>query len=258
MKKYQMELTVSSKTMIADDAFLLELTSIEALPSVIPGQFAEFQTTGTDATFLRRPISIHDIDINNNLIKFLIRIVGKGTESLSRLQPDDIVNVILPLGNGFMFDSAQTSRPLLVGGGVGVAPLMLLGRKMRVKGIEPTFLFGGKSQNNLLRIKEFSDIGEVFCTTEDGTYGQTGFVTGHTVLIDRKFDAIYACGPTPMMKAVARLASQNNISCQVSLEHKMACGIGACLCCVEDTKEGNLCVCKDGPVFDINKLLWQI
>lgn len=258
MKKYQMELTVSSKTMIADDAFLLELTSAETLPSVIPGQFAEFQTVGTNATFLRRPISIHDIDRNNNLIKFLIRIVGNGTESLSKLLSDDIVNVILPLGNGFEFDAAHTNHPLLVGGGVGIAPLMLLGREMMANGIGPTFLFGGKSKNNLLRIKEFSEIGEVFCTTEDGTFGQTGFVTGHTVLKDKNFDAIYACGPTPMMKAVARLAIQNNVCCQVSLEHKMACGIGACLCCVENTKEGNLCVCKDGPVFDINRLLWQI
>lgn len=253
-----MELQVSSNTMIADDAFLLELSSPEALPAIIPGQFAEFRTAGPKSTFLRRPISIHDIDRHNNLIKFMIRIVGNGTESLSELRPGDTADVIFPLGNGFTYSTAKPCHPLLIGGGVGVAPLMLLGRAMKEDGIAPTFLFGGRSVNNLLRINDFSEIGEVFCTTEDGTFGEKGFVTDHTMLKDRTFDAIYACGPTPMMKAVARMAHQNSVSCQASLEHKMACGIGACLCCVEETKEGNLCVCKEGPVFDINRLLWQI
>ena len=107
-------------------------------------------------------------------------------------------------------------------------------------------------------MEEFEKVGKVFVTTEDGTEGEKGFVTNHSILDKERFDMISTCGPKPMMMAVARYAKKAGIACEVSLENKMACGVGACLCCVEDTTEGHVCVCKDGPVINIDKLKWQI
>lgn len=256
MKKYQLDLKVISNVPVSDDTFMLDMTGSRPLPDVIPGQFAELLVEGSSSTFLRRPISIHDVDKEENVVRFLIRRAGNGTETLSKIKAGGVVNVILPLGNGFDYGKGLSS-PLLVGGGVGIAPLLLLGKSMRADGIEPTFLFGGRKKDNLLRMPEFEKLGKVFTTTEDGSHGIKGFVTDHSILKDKQFDYIFACGPTPMMKAVARYAASTGTACQVSLEHKMACGIGACLCCVEQTNQGNVCVCKEGPVFTTDKLLWQ-
>ncbi len=143
-----------------------------------------------------------------------------------------------------------------MGGGVGVAPLLWQGCKLKQDGSEPSFLLGARSAKDLLELDLFKKIGNVYVTTEDESEGEKGFVTNHSVLQREKFDAIQTCGPKPMMKAVARYAKANGISCEASLENMMACGLGACLCCVEKTVEGNLRVCQDGPVFNIDKLLW--
>ena len=125
-------------------------------------------------------------------------------------------------------------------------------------GCKPVFLLGARSKNDLLQLDEFARFGEVYTTTEDGSMGEKGYVTMHSILQQTRFDMIYTCGPKPMMMAVAKYAKSKGTNCEVSLENMMACGIGACLCCVENTTEGHLCVCKEGPVFNINKLLWQI
>ena len=129
---------------------------------------------------------------------------------------------------------------------------------MKELGIEPTFLLGARTAKDLLLMEEFRRYGRVFVTTEDGSEGEKGFVTQHSLLQKETFDLIQSCGPTPMMKAVARYACQVDVECEVSLENMMACGLGACLCCVEKTVGGNLCVCKDGPVFNVKRLLWQL
>jgi dihydroorotate dehydrogenase electron transfer subunit len=109
-----------------------------------------------------------------------------------------------------------------------------------------------------LQLDEFVKYGDVYATTEDGSFGEQGFVTQHSVFQQYHFDRICCCGPKPMMVSVAKYAKSHGITCEVSLENKMACGLGACLCCVENTTDGNVCVCKEGPVFNINDLLWQI
>ena len=129
---------------------------------------------------------------------------------------------------------------------------------MRQAGIEPTFLLGARTKEDLLEIDLFKQYGRVLVTTEDGSEGEKGFVTNHSVLQKEHFDRIATCGPKPMMVAVARYAQQADIECEASLENMMACGLGACLCCVEKTIQGNLCVCKEGPVFNVKQLLWQI
>lgn len=136
--------------------------------------------------------------------------------------------------------------------------MLYLGRTLKEQGYEPEFLLGARSASDLLELDLFREYGPVHITTNDGSMGEAGFVTQHSILSQVRYDRIYCCGPKPMMQAVAKYAKENSIDCEVSLENMMACGVGACLCCVENTKEGHVCVCKEGPVFNIEKLLWQI
>lgn len=258
MKKFILDLKVTSNIRLHANYVLLKLTHEDPLPEMLPGQFAEIRVDGSSATFLRRPISINYIDRKNNEVWFLIQLVGEGTRHLALAEQGDVINVVLPLGNCFTVPENSSERLLLVGGGVGTAPMLHMGEQLKMKGFAPVFLLGARSKNDLLQLSEFAKYGDVYTTTEDGSYGEQGYVTQHSILQDLQFDRIYTCGPKPMMMAVAKYAKNNSIECEVSLENMMACGIGACLCCVENTDEGHLCVCKDGPVFNIKKLLWQI
>ena len=259
MKKYILDLTVRTVERISPKHVLIRLTDDKPLPEMLPGQFVEVRVDGSSTTFLRRPISINFVDREQNELWLMVAMVGDGTRRLGELKAGDKLNCVLPLGNGFLFQSDRIAlhKALLVGGGVGVAPLLYLGAQMKKQGMEPTFLLGARTASDLLMLDEFKKYGRVCVTTEDGSEGEKGFVTNHSLLQKEQFDKIATCGPTPMMKAVARYARQANTECEASLENLMACGLGACLCCVEKTTDGNLCVCKDGPVFNIRKLLWQ-
>ena len=258
MKKYLLDLTVKSVERIHERYVLIKLTDDKPLPEMLPGQFVEIRVDGSPTTFLRRPISINFVDHEQNELWLLVAAVGEGTKKLAQLQSGDTLNCLLPLGNGFTMPTSVGEKILLVGGGVGVAPLLYMGAEMQRKGFEPTFLLGARTANDLLMLDNFKRYGRVYMTTEDGSAGEKGFVTNHSLLQKEQFVRIATCGPTPMMKAVAHYARQADVECEVSLENLMACGLGACLCCVEKTTEGNLCVCKDGPVFNIRKLLWQV
>ena len=257
MIKYILDLTVKSVEWLNEKYALLKLTHHEPLPEMLPGQFVEVRADHTASTFLRRPISINFVDRDNNELWLLVAVVGDGTRHITSVHPGDTLNCVLPLGNGFTMPTAAAERILLVGGGVGVAPLLYMGAEMHRMGVEPTFLLGARKSSDLLELDLFRKYGRVLVTTEDGSAGEKGFVTNHSVLAEH-FDRISTCGPKPMMVAVAKYAKQAGVACEVSLENMMACGVGACLCCVEKTVEGNLCVCKEGPVFDIKRLLWQI
>jgi len=258
MKKYILDLTVREAQRLGSQFVLLRLTSENPLPEMLPGQFVEVRVDATPSVLLRRPISIHYFDEESNELGLLVQLVGDGTRWMATLKAGDLLNVVLPLGNGFTLPADKAVRPLLVGGGVGVAPLLYLGMKLREMGIAPTFLLGSRTENELMQLAEFEKYGPVYITTENGAVGEQGYVTQHSVLSREQFGQVYTCGPKPMMVAVARWAKSAGVPCEVSLENKMACGVGACLCCVEDTKEGNVCVCKEGPVFSIDKLSWQI
>ena len=257
MKKYLLDLTVRSVERIHERYVLIRLTDEKPLPEMLPGQFVEIRVDGSPTTFLRRPISINYVDKDANELWLLVAAVGDGTRKLAELKASDLLNCLLPLGNGFTMPQKPEERILLVGGGVGVAPLLYMGAEMAEKGCQPTFLLGARTARDLLMLDEFRKYGRVCITTEDGSEGEKGFVTNHSLLHKEQFDRIATCGPTPMMKAVACYARQAETECEASLENLMACGLGACLCCVEKTTDGNLCVCKDGPVFNIHKLLWQ-
>lgn len=255
--KHLTDLHVDDVAFLRDDYVLIRLSHPSGrMPACLPGQFVEIAVEGSPTTFLRRPISINWADENENRLDLLIHIVGDGTRALSRLQQGDTLNCLYPLGNGFTVPAGAPRKLLLVGGGVGTAPMLNYGKVLKEAGHEPVFLLGGRSAKDILQLERFQEIGRVYVTTEDASLGEKGFVTNHSILQQETFDAIAACGPKPMMKAVAGFAREHGVSCEVSLENMMACGLGACLCCVEKTVRGNVCVCKEGPVFNINDLTW--
>lgn len=257
MRKYVLDLQITSAELLSERYLLLAATNpAGSLPEMCPGQFAQLRIDDSKETFLRRPISLHYLDRKKNEVGFLVQKIGKGTASLWHKRPGSTLNAILPLGKGFTMTVSPKQKVLLVGGGVGIAPLLFMGHELQKQGAWPTFLLGGRSKSDLLRLDAYRACGDVFVTTEDGSEGEKGFVTQHSILQHEKFDSIAVCGPKPMMKAMASYAKQAGIPCEVSLENMMACGLGACLCCVEDTVDGNVCVCKEGPVFPIEKLKW--
>lgn len=222
----------------------------EELPRILPGQFVNILVTTAREAFLRRPISVHDV-VGEELV-LMVKNAGPGTAVLCESKEGDRYNVLLPLGHGF---STDIRKPLLIGGGVGIAPLLYLGRKLKENGVTPDFLLGGRTATDLMNIEEYRRLGNVHVCTEDGSEGVKGFVTQHPIL-NEKWQHYAVCGPMPMMKAVAAMAREKGVDCEVSLENKMACGLGACLCCVEDTVRGNECTCTSGPVYNLNDLKW--
>jgi dihydroorotate dehydrogenase electron transfer subunit len=255
MSKRIEDFKVVENKRLTTDCYILEIEGSDKLPAINPGQFVQVRVDGSPETFLRRPISVYDVNYQNNRIKLLIQIVGKGTEKLSELKSGDNLNIIYPLGNSFGKPS-EKDRMLLIGGGVGIAPLYYMGKHLKSEGYKPDFLLGFRNKERIIEYKDFSEIGEVFITTEDGSVGEKGYVTNHSILDTTNYNRIYCCGPDSMMKAVGKYAAKNDIQCEVSLENLMACGIGACLCCIVDTVHGNLCSCIDGPVFNIKDLKW--
>ncbi len=232
--------------------FALVLQHAGNMKPVAPGQFVEVLVEGCREVMLRRPISVHDVDENAHTLTLLIQIVGNGTRQLATLKVGDQLNIVYPLGHGFSVDAAG-DKPLLVGGGAGIAPLLHLAKVLASKGVKPTVLLGGRTAALIPVCDEFNPYATVLVATDDGSKGHHGIVTTHPAF-SQNYSMIYTCGPTPMMKAVARSAAERSLRCEVSLENMMACGVGACLCCVTDTDQGHRCVCKDGPVFDIETM----
>ncbi len=260
MKKRIEDLTVIENKRLNDEFFVLRLHSNDTFSEILPGQFAEVRVDGNPSTFLRRPISIYDIDYRTNEIFLLIKIAGDGTRQLSQLNSGDKLNLVYPLGNSFSKPAGK--RVLLIGGGTGVAPMLILGKYLKEKhNIEPHFLLGYRSDKLIIEQEKFEAVGKVHLTTENGSAGHKGFVIDHSILDQEYpgFDMIYTCGPEIMMKAVAKKAKEMKIPCEVSLENLMGCGIGACLCCIVDTVDkGNVNTCTEGPIFNASRLKWQI
>lgn len=257
-KKQMLDMTVKENISLGNMYALLKLSPADEskLPAIMAGQFVQVEIADSKTTYLRRPISVNYVDYENNLLWLLVRKAGDGTRHLAASEVNSSVNVILPLGKGFGIDNLNGKRVLLVGGGVGVAPLLYLGKKLRDNGCNVEFLLGARTAKDLLELDEFLSIGKVHTSTEDGSHGEKGLVTTNSAF-ELTYDKLFCCGPMPMMKAVAELAKQKDVDCEVSLENKMACGLGACLCCVEKKNDGhNVCVCTDGPVFNINELSW--
>lgn len=254
--KYLKDFELVENTKLSDSCSLLKLHPVDGLlPRIFPGQFVQVEVSGSKTTFLRRPISVNFVDYEAGQLWLLTRNAGNGTKALISTPKGSVINILLPLGKGFTVSGG--GRVLLVGGGVGVAPLLYLGKILQEQGTDVSFLLGARGEADLLELEEFAKYGKLYLATEDGSVGVKGFVTSHPV-IKESFDIIQCCGPLPMMRAVAKCAKMSGTPCEVSLENVMACGMGACLCCVEDTVDaGNVCVCTEGPVFNVTRLKWD-
>ena len=212
-----------------------------------PGQFVNLEL---DGLFLRRPISV--CDWKDGVLTLLYKLVGKGTALMATLQPGARLDVLCSLGNGFDIDIPALTRPLLVGGGIGTAPLYLLARRLKERGVSPTVILGFNTASEIIYEKEFKALGlRTLVTTVDGSYGTPGFVTDALPLLASGYDYCYACGPMPMLRALApKLASP----AQFSLEERMGCGTGICMGCTCPQLTGTKRICKDGPVFRLDEI----
>lgn len=250
--------------------FKLTLLSQYLASHAQPGQFVNVRCSESFNPLLRRPISLHRINAGQGMIELLYEVVGTGTELLSRSSVGREIDLLGPLGEGFKLGPAKKIH-VLVGGGMGIAPLMALAESLVSKVQSPrsaaVYVFiGAKTKNRILCEDDFrKTTDQILVGTDDGSYGEKGFISdamsnfinNDLSTLDIGQTSIYSCGPRPMLKAVAEIAAQKKIDCQVSLEERMACAIGACKGCATKTRSGYKMVCKDGPVFDAKELIWN-
>ena len=255
---YQEKVKIIRNEFVGERYFKLNFTSVNIAKTALPGQFVNIRVDASLVPLLRRPLSIHSVD--GKTVMLLYEALGKGTEILSQRRSGEYLDLIGPLGSGFTVTPSRTA--ILVAGGMGVAPLVFLAEKFQEG--KPLVLIGAKTTKQILCVNEFKKIGcEVKVATDDGSSGFKGKVTDLLrKMLKRTTDngqrtTIYACGPKPMLNAVSGIAKANNIPAQVSLEEHMACGIGACLGCVLDTTKGMKRVCKEGPVFKAEEIIWR-
>lgn len=210
-----------------------------------PGQFINIALTGK---FLRRPISVCDYD--DTTVTIIYKVVGEGTEQLKNMSVGEELDVLTGLGNGY--DISKSTKPLLIGGGVGVPPMYNLAKALINAGQMPTVILGFNTKSEVFYEDEFNKLGcKTVVTTVDGSYGTKGFVTD--AMADVDYDYFYTCGPLPMFKAVYNATT---VSGQFSFEERMGCGFGACVGCTCKTKYGNKRICKDGPVLEKEEIIW--
>ena len=246
---------------LSDVLWDMTLRAPQIARAILPGQFVHMKIPGMDGRILRRPFSVYDADPETGILRILYQVVGKGSAHMTTLVPGrvDDISVMGPMGNPWWLpDGAQ--RVLFVLGGVGAAPLAMFGRQLASAGIKLDVCMGAQTKGALVMKDRYEQmIGmEPVCATDDGTYGHSGFVTepAAAMLRENAYDLVCCCGPEPLMRIVAGLAAEADVPCEVSLEKRMACGIGACLSCVVDTVEGRKRSCIDGPVFDARKVVW--
>lgn len=241
--------------LIAGDVWSLVIDAPEIARQTKPGQFVHIRINDSLEPLLRRPFSIADCNAAQGTLTIIYRVVGRGTALMTQLKPEDTINCMGPLGNGF---NLTAQRPLLVGGGMGLAPLLLLARAFCSS--PATILMGGRNEQELFWPTLYASVCKnIHITTDDGSVGKRGFTVDllPELLQQGKFDAVYTCGPHVMLKGVAAIAQHYNIPCQVSLEDYMACGVGACLSCTcAGTAGKRLKVCTDGPVFAAGEVVW--
>ena len=212
-----------------------------------PGQFVNLRL---DGFYLRRPISVCNVD--GELLTLIYKVVGRGTEAMSRMQPGGKLNALVGLGNGYSLDECG-DKPMLIGGGAGVPPMFLLARRLLARGADVTVVLGFNAREEIFYEEEFRALGaKVMVATADGSYGVRGFVTDAMKQLPAP-SAVCACGPEPMLKAVYNAA---DVPGQFSFESRMGCGFGACMGCTCKTKYGAKRICKDGPVLRREEIVW--
>ena len=249
-KAVKKSVTIKKVEQLGKDIYGMYLLDSEITNQAKPGQFVSLYSKD-GSHLLPRPISICQINKEEGTIRLVYRVVGSGTEEFSKLEEGDTISVMGPLGNGFTLEG---NKVILIGGGIGIPPMLQLAKELHNLGIEVQVVLGYRDE--LFLNQEFEPYAQVFVSTEDGSVGTKGNVIDAIMEHGLTADMIFACGPTPMLKGVKTYAMEHNIKAQISLEEKMACGIGACLACVCKSKEqdhhtnvNNKRICKDGPVF---------
>ena len=244
--------TVVSQEQLADGIFSMWIQT-EAAKTARPGQFISMYTND-GSKLLPRPISICEIDTETSKLRVVYRVTAEktGTEQFSKMKAGDTLPIIGPLGNGFPLEAGKGKRAFLIGGGIGVPPILELAKQLDC---EKQIIMGYRDADTFLK-EQFEENGTVYISTEDGSVGTKGNVMDAIRENGLEADIIYACGPTPMLRAIKQYAEEQGIECYISLEERMACGIGACLACECQSKEkdhhsnvNNKRICKDGPVF---------
>ncbi len=253
----QLHAKLIKREQLKPDIFKFSMSAKEIVDIAKPGQFIEIRVTEGIDPFLRRPISIYNMDKENGILEIIFRVQGRGTEILSKKKEEDSIDIVGPLGYGtFKFEGYKNIA--ILGGGIGVFPLYELAKNAS-KNITVNTYLGFRNKEAVLLEDEFKKVSnKLIITTDDGSYKIHGFAINELKkdLKENKIDAIFACGPLPLLKSVQNLAKETNIPCQISLEEKMGCGLGVCLgCAVEVVTGGYEHVCKQGPVFDSNKVI---
>ena len=253
----QIKSKLVKKEQLKNDIFKFSLKAPEITNIAKAGQFIEIRVSDQVYPFLRRPISIYNMDKETGILEFIFQVKGEGTQILSKKELEEEIDIIGPLGNGtFKFDKYENIA--VIGGGIGVFPLYELSKEAKMQNKNVNIYLGFRSKNFVLLEEEFKNVSnKLLVCTDDGSYGKNGFAINFLKddIEKEKIDCIYACGPLPMLKAVQKLALEKNIPCQISLEERMGCGLGACLGCAVKTadspsdKPEYVHVCKAGPVF---------
>lgn len=244
----------------ASNIWRMDIHAPEIAAASRPGQFLNVRISDQLDPLLRRPISFHRIDPAEGNISLLYMVVGRGTELLTQKKQGESIDLLGPLGNGFNTEM-EGSKAILLGGGIGIAPLLPLAQALIAGGKSVRLLVGAKNEASLTNTKLFGSLGaSVEIATDDGSFGYHGFVTAllEKAVQEDACDCLYMCGPTPMLKAAERIALANHVKGQVSTESRMGCGLGVCLCCPVKIKTGGYKrTCKDGPVFEIGVLDYE-
>lgn len=257
------EAPVVENVRVGADCFRMAIASSELAQRVKPGQFFQIRCSEQWDPLLRRPISLHRVEREQGLIYLLFKTKGRGTQLLSMIKEGEKLDVMGPLGNGFYLPDGE-DRLILIGGGIGVAPLLAVAEEGKRRGIKIMMILGANHKEELYCLNDFSALGTVIVTTVDGSYGYRGYATDVLEAHLRTHRAtVMACGPEGMLRKVAEISHSAGVKCQVSLEGKMACGIGACLVCAcktkgeagEETVYRRVCTC--GPVFRAEEVIWN-
>lgn len=246
------------KEQIKSDIYKYSIKSDKMACDAKPGQFLEIRVTDSIEPFLRRPISIHNVKKEEGIIEFIFQVKGKGTELLAERKEGELIDIIGPLGQG-TFNIDGYEKIAIIGGGIGIFPLYELAKKAKKDGKNVNMYLGFRNKDFVILENEYKNVSNNFTlSTDDGSYGKNGFAINFLKddISKNPVDCIYACGPLPMLKAVQALAKEKNIPCQLSLEERMGCGMGACIGCVvkykTETEDTFKRVCREGPVFDAN------
>lgn len=243
---------------VAQGVGLMVLRAPRCAANVQPGQFVHLRVATGSRIILRRPFSIHRAERDS--VEILYQILGEGTLRMAEKPVGDVsMDLVGPLGHGWEAPEGIT-HALFVTGGLGAAPLGMLAERLAARGVAVSIAMGAPTSERLVARELFESVARrVELATDDGSAGEHGFVTGPAarLLAEERFDAVYTCGPEPMQRAIAKLASEARTPCQLSLERLMACGIGACLSCVVSTRDGLKRACVDGPIFDAEEVVWD-